>query len=248
MANLDTTVNNIELKTNRLNSEADLDQMATWDDEKYPTTALLRNVVNDLNSRIVDSGAGGAAATYPVALGSVIMTYKDTNPGQEESGPLPGHWELVDKAFKHELVQLTTNDWTVGTGIASLDSGTMIRDGHMISLHLELQLGQQLSGKNVILGNINRTSCGISTNSGQFYSQGNRGLAYAYNSSNNTNFVVCYTFSGDGTITIQEVLSSSTSGLTMPAGSIIIIDTIAIAEYDKMLTEACDRFYWKRTA
>jgi len=255
MAKLNTTVDNIELKTNRLGSGTDLTQMVTWDDEKYPTAALLRNVANDLNSRIVSSGSGGTAAIYPV--GSIIMTDNYTNPGQGggHSGPLPGTWMMVDQAFKHTNVTLTTNDWTTGTnistGIATLQYGTMIRDGHMISLHLELLLQQQLSGGNVALGNIKKESCGLTLggSTGKFYSGGGPNIAFA-RYSNDISFVFCYTLSSDGRFQVQEVLSSkgNNNELTMRTGTTLIIDTIATTQSGEMLITACDRFYWKRIA
>lgn len=250
MANLNTTVDNIELKTNRLGSGADLAQMVTWDDEKYPTTALLRDVANNINSRIVTSGSSGAAAVYPV--GSIIMTSTDVNPGQEVfNGYLPGRWELVDKAFKQTLVNLTTSDWTVGSvGVADLYYGKMIRDGRTISLQLELKLRQQISGKDIPLGSIKRDTCGITTNAGKFHSSGGYSLAFARDSSNNASFIVCYTLGQDGNFIVREVLSSkgNNNDLTMKTGTIIMIDTIATTQYGDMMPNACDRFYWKRIA
>lgn len=263
MAQLNATVNDIELITNRLGSKTDLTQMATWDDEKYPTTALLRNVANDLNSRIVTSGTGGAAAAYPI--GSVIMTVTDVNPGQVTyNGPLPGKWEPVDRAFKmfkdgNDLNYFVNGtDWTKGTtGIADLITGSMIRDGHMISLHLELKLTRELSSPTpssstgVTLGSLNRASCGITTNGGKFYPFfANHQLAYAYHSGTEASFVICYTLSNDGGIYVQDILSSKNNNntLTMPSGTEIIIDTITTTRYDHMMSAACDRFYWKRTA
>lgn len=254
MAQLNATINEIELKTNRLSSGADLAQMTTWNDEQYPTAALLRDVANNINSRIVSSGTGGAAAVYPI--GSIIMTDSDTNPGQEVfGGPLPGRWVMVDQAFKHTNVLLTTNDWTTGTnistGIATLQYGTMIRDGHIISLHLELVLQQQLSGSNVVLGNIKKEACGLALGGGggKFYSGGGPKLAFA-RYSNDTSFVLCYTLSSDGRFQVQEVLSSkgNNNELTMRTGTIITIDAIASTQFGEMAYTACDRFYWKRTA
>jgi len=254
MANLNATVNDIELKTNRLDSSADLNQMATWNDLKYPTAALLRDVANKINSNIVSSGSGGAAAVYPV--GSIIMTDNYTNPGQEVfGGPLPGRWEMVDQAFKHKQIILKESDWTTGTnistGIATMQFGTMIRDGHMIALHLELVLQQQLSGNNVVLGNIKKEACGLSLGAGggKFYSNYGPNLAFA-RYSNDVSFTICYQLSSDGRFTVHEVLASkgNNNELTMRSGTVITIDAIAVTQSGEMAIDACDRFYWKRTA
>lgn len=230
MSQLHTTVDNIELKTNRLGSSADLTQMATWDDQKYPTAALLRNVIN---------------SHIPVAVGSVIITASATNPGQDADGPLPGHWELVDKSFKHEQVKLAANDWILPefvTTRTSLSDGTIMRDGHTISLSLALTLEDMLSGRETLLGRIKLTSCGISEDA--FYPLTRYNFTYV---ADDKNCIVCYTIDPSGDV-IEQNIWSDTSIESISAGSVMTLDIIATVGYDKMLSEKCDRFYWKRTA
>ena len=139
MPKLNTTVDNIELKSNKLLSSATITS-STLTDAKYPSAKAVLNI------------------THPV--GSILTTSTNTNP----AATIGGSWELIDKAFKNSYVDVGLNEstyWTnTNAGLVQY-SNVMLVD-HNIAIRLNLSLEKDLSDSTTVLGKLNLPLCGIS--------------------------------------------------------------------------------------
>ena len=232
MANLNTTVNNIQLKSNMIKSG---DTTTPWTDEYYPSAKA-----------VADKLGSGAGAEFPI--GSILITSTNENP----STKVGGSWELTDKEYKNDYrATYNFNGWTpAATNGATLEfssRGGFVWNGHSLSIQMVLVTPSTVElAKGAVLGTLSRPSCGIKDN-GTFYQCPENGIALVTTS--DANYTINYDFYYDGTITFKSIVSSSgTARTTLPKSAKIYIDVPIQVLTSDMLDSFCDKFYWKRTA
>lgn len=138
MAKLNTSVNNIQLKSNKV--DADLPS-SDWTIEQYPSARSLYNVYNLL---------------YPVD--SVLCMATNTNPATVLG---IGTWELIDKEFKSHWIDISSGTgWTDINGTATTSSGCMLA-GHTLSLRLLSVLKTESGDTANHLGTLNPAFVGL---------------------------------------------------------------------------------------
>jgi hypothetical protein len=113
MPKLNTTIDNLELKSSKIGSSTNILPEA-WTDTQYPSAKLLY-----LNRR----------EAHPV--GSILVTSTNANP----SATIGGTWELIDKTFASKSFTKVT--WTAQNNTDSSGS-TVVLDGHTIQVRLSL--------------------------------------------------------------------------------------------------------------
>jgi hypothetical protein len=147
MPKLETTIDNLELKSNKIIS-TDSRSPDDWTDTEYPSAKTLLDIA------------------HPV--GSVITTDSNINPSER----LGGTWTLVDKAFRGKLVSLSaTNAWTATNATLHSSSNALLID-HMI--HLRIYVNTKIDLNNdtdIVLGKLNLPACGITSFSSATYRQ-----------------------------------------------------------------------------
>jgi hypothetical protein len=115
MPKLNTTVDNLELRSNKVFGDL---PSVDWTDDQYPSAKTLYNVYN-------------VVATYAPSVGDVVITSTNTSP----STKFGGEWTLIDKAFASKSFTKVT--WTAQNNTDSSGS-TMVLDGHTIQVRLSL--------------------------------------------------------------------------------------------------------------
>lgn len=177
MPKLNTTVDNIELKTNKIISTS-TKPVSEWTDAEYPSAKTLLNIA------------------HPV--GSIITTGANENPGSK----LGGTWELVDKTFGHQYITLNSAYWT-GTNASIYPSATaasVILTDHMFTLKLAMQVNITVNNDNTVaLGALNIESCGIKKLP--------QHIMYAPAVSDEGNCTVAYYVGTDGQIELYETIN-----------------------------------------
>lgn len=134
MPKLNTTVDNLELKSNKVVSTSN---PSTWTDAQYPSAKALLDIA------------------HPV--GSILTTATNENPAAK----LGGTWELVDKAFKEKFITLATSNWTATNATLGSYSNVLLTD-HTIALRLNFIATTVFENDNTVeLGKLNLASCGI---------------------------------------------------------------------------------------
>ena len=233
MAQFFGTVEEIQKTTNMIKSQA---PATDWDtDTKYPSALAVKNAIT--------ASAGAAVCEIANAVGSVIITSTNSNPGST----LGGTWELVDKEFKNNFVNLSASDWTESN--ATFNVGKVQRDGHTVRLQLWLRTRDTLTTFGGILGTLNRTACGldITKSQGSFGMSPENSVAFATTSNDQIDYVVKYFVRGDGYIELKRIMLTG-SVTALPKESTICLEFSALVDWNGMLDDACDKFYWKRTA
>ena len=232
MAQLNTTVDKIQLTTNMVTSA---DAASAWDtDSKYPSALAVKNAIA--------SAAGTAVCDVNYALGSVIITNTNTNPG----ATVGGTWELIDKEFRSEFSHIeAAQAWDEGEANAN---GYISRANHTICLKAWFNFNTTVdlaTSPSYIasLGTLLRTKVGIKSNGSFSYSNECFGF-YGYKP-NVDGIVARCNMRGDGYITIDSIYGSDK---VIPAASVLHLTLpiqIAMSDMDDAY---CDKFYWKRTA
>ena len=233
MAQLNTTVENIQFKENMIIAGAAAEDWSS--DSKYPSAKAVADKLSAL------APSTGGSAGYPV--GSILITSTNTNPGSTVGGT----WELIDKEFKNNFVNLSANDWIESN--ATFNVGKVQRDGHTIYLQLWLRTRDILTTFGGILGTLNRTACGLDTtkSQGSFAMSPENSVAFATTSNDQIDYVVKYFVRGDGYIELKRIMLTG-SVTSLPVESTICLEFSALVDWKGMLDSACDKFYWKRTA
>ena len=135
MPKLNTTIDNLELKSNKVVSTSD---PSTWTDAQYPSAKALLDIA------------------HPV--GSIITTATNENPASK----LGGAWELVDKAFKGTYIPIDSSFWTpLKADIIGSNSSAILID-HSISLRLNFNNTTVLDDNAADIGTLDLTRCGVS--------------------------------------------------------------------------------------
>jgi len=240
----------INFKSNMIISS---DTIAPWSDAYYPSAKAVADRINAI-----------APGKIEHPIGSVLITSTNVNPGTSVGGT----WELVDKEFKSDYVDITMN-WSktipgyVAAGVTDLTWGKMMRNGHTIFLQLWLTINAPNTvvslnpPSSVNLGVLSRAACGLNeaVSEGSFIVSAERDIVMAITPDRTTQagtsqdpayYPICYDFRGDGLFSIRGITEDSNS-TTLPDGTLICINTAVQANWKGMLDSACDKFYWKRT-
>ena len=135
MPKLETTVDNLELKSNKIISTSTVTPDA-WTDAQYPSAKTLLNIAHP--------------------IGSVLTTSTNSDPALT----LGGSWELIDKAFKDTYITLDSSYWTANAATIGELSNVLLTD-HSISIRLKLITTVEISDEAIELGKLDLTSCGI---------------------------------------------------------------------------------------
>jgi hypothetical protein len=215
MPKLNTTIDNIELKSNKVISTSD---PSTWTDAQYQSAKALLDVA------------------HPV--GSILTTATRTNP----AATVGGTWKLVDKTFEYKYITLDSTFWT-GTNAIIYPTSTaasVILSDHMFSLKMAIQVNIPINDDNSVqLGTLTLQSCGIKKLP--------QHIMYAPAVSDEGNCTIAYYIGTTGNIEIYEALNIDGTH-SMASGSVFYVYLTQPIDYENMLDEFCDRFYWERTA
>lgn len=221
MPKLNTTVDNLELKSNKISSTSEI-APKDWTDAHYPSAKTLLNIAHP--------------------IGSVLTTSTNINPADT----LGGTWELIDKAFKNTYLKLDSTYWTSANSESVLtteqgDEGACMVSlvDHTIHIRLKLKSSEQLTDADVNLGKLTLSRVGVNSLLYTAFSQvalcdgGDCTLSYSMNNS--------------GELIVHDVLNVNGTH-TMAANKFFYVDVTQTVTIDKMLDNFCDKFYWKRTA
>jgi hypothetical protein len=218
MPKLNTTIDNIELKSNKVKNATAVS--SSWTDDQYVSAKTLYNIYN----RIL----------HPV--GSIITTASNTNP----ASTLGGTWELVDKAFRNAYFYDYDIFWHSPNGVADLGTNcSAALVDHLFSLRLMITTNVVLNDTAVIIGELGFEDLGIS----RLHYTILQGVAVSDDGQCTINYSInCET----GEITINDVINAN--GLhELPAGSTFYISIQEAIPATFMIDSYCDKFYWKRT-
>jgi hypothetical protein len=226
MPKLNTTIDNLELKTNKVTGTIPSD---SWTDDQYPSAKALYNAYNELLSNI-----------YPI--GCIMTTSTNTNP----SAALGGTWKLVDKTLRARQVKLDSTYWDaenadLGVGASGSDSESSCSFGdHGVNLRLRIIPSIDLDDTDgVIMGTLNLEKLGITR------------LHYAtlfdVAHSDGGQSVINYCFDINGTLRVYDVCNTDGSH-TMSSGKYFYVNIKEEIPHTLMIDSYCDKFYWERTA
>lgn len=163
-------------------------------------------------------------------VGDIVITSTNENP-QDRLG---GTWELIDKEFS--LIDNLVSGFNPNTtNISSATPLTFSRSGHSISMRFGFVPKVNLTDSTVEIGNFDLQILGIT----QFFSD-IRPVGW----SDAGNGMIMFIITNEGNLTSVDVIpdSSIASGRT----SYFSINVSFTKNY--MLDEACDKFYWRKTA
>lgn len=227
MPKLDTTIDNLERKTNKVTGNV---PSSSWTDAQYPSAKTLYSAYANL-SNMID-------LVHPI--GSILTTATNVNP----SGSLGGSWELVDKSLKNRSLALTSAHWINPSGselkseILEGSSYLNVTD-HTISIRIGVKTTAEVSDSDLKLGKLIVDVCGVT--------ELMHAMVYDATISENSNCTICYKFDKDGTLTVCDVFGTN-GARTAPIGTTFYIHTVQPVYNIQMIDEFCDKFYWKRTA
>lgn len=240
MAKLDTTVENIQQKSNMIKS-GDANT-TTWTDENYPSAKTTAAFVESRIAEIIPSDK------FEHPVGSILITSTKVNP----AASIGGEWSLIDKEYINAASSISDSSyWTPvmndTTPRAEL-SGFVIRTDHLI--HLTLQLTTKVvlslaSNSSSTLGTIDHELIGGAPDSPVSFGFADSAFAHATYTNNSTteSCTVKYGISPTGDITIFEIYNATKQ---LPADTTIYINTTVPMDSDYMSDSFCDKFYWKR--
>lgn len=137
MPKLNTTIDNIELKSNKVLSNS---SPSDWTDAQYPSAKALVDIAHP--------------------IGSILTTTTKENPGLK----LGGSWEPVDKTFRYQYIPLDSTYWTGAAGsiYPSPTAASVILSDHTFALKLAMRVDTAIDNDNTVyLGTLNIKACGI---------------------------------------------------------------------------------------
>lgn len=169
-------------------------------------------------------------ATYPI--GSIYVSNTNENPGSK----LGGTWELVDKEFKYVSTKnITENGFNFNTSIAKAGAAYFARAGHTISLQLNFNLTADLGDTAATIGSWNLSTLGLSS-----FGFTKRFCGW----SDGGNAIIMGMFETTGDVATTDVVGVT----SIPSGNACYFYVVETITPNRMLDEACDKFYWERTA
>ena len=174
---------------------------------------------------------------YPV--GSVYVSNNNENPGTM----LGGKWSLIDKGFRALSKELTQGeDYTINE--TNCDTKTEVvytRTGNTLYVRVTLVNKVKITDTSLSMLTLNLNKIGVS----QFAwsrsqilgaSDGGEGIVFA-----GLNYK-------SGEFSTQDVCMNNDGVTEMETGKTTVFHITIPVIYTFMLDEACDKFYWKRTA
>ena len=218
MPKLNTTIDNIELKTNKVIGELPSN---TWTDAQYPSAKTLYNTYTGLRSM-----------SHPI--GSVLIMTTNVDP----TNTVGGTWELMDKGFK-SYSDFVDNGiiFTPAVGITPT-AIYMARGEKTIRIRISLAANTTLTDAGLDLGMLNFDKIGISNLHSSFINQ------VTYQDDIATGGIVYSVLADSGLVKQTDVFGVTSIG----ANANFSLDFTFVVHHDHMLDGACDKFYWKRTA
>ena len=218
MPKLNTTINNLELKSNKIISSTSGSSF-DWTDDQYPSAKVLHNSKRE---------------AHPI--GSILVTSTNVNPAED----LEGSWILVDKAFASTFV---SGFWRSHNSTLNSDSGAVVAD-HLIHFRLNIKsnmaLGTAVASSGVSLGQILLSEFGLSALPHTIYGStiSNTGeFTVSYKISTDGTILARDAVKTDGT-----------HNMPVSSNNNFYIELAVPLVYTAMIDELCDKFYWKRTA
>lgn len=243
MPKLNTTVDNLELKTNRVTGSV---PSADWTDAQYPSAKALYNTYNSLQTSYTGISTRCTTLESTIAsltttcnnfiniahpVGSIMITSTNTSP----AGTVGGTWTLVDKGFTPYAAS-ATNFFTPAANVTQ--GGTFVtRSGNTLRVRAALTINAEVSDNGLTLGTFNFSNIGITSLATDFtgstcYSDGaNCGISWNVDSAT-------------GVLTATDVFDSTKT----TSGSAFSFDFTVPVIYTHMKDAVCNKFYWKRTA
>jgi hypothetical protein len=237
MAQLNTTVGNIQLRSRMITTDSPATEWSASNaNSTYPSTAAVKKYVSEQISDAPSITGNGAEHI----LGSVIMTgLNDTKTWPiDPNGKLSGTWELIDWAYATRYLNLAdTGAWSSSYADAI---GYVVCADHEVHVNLSLTTSTTFSitgDTPIVLGKLNLAKSGMG-----LASYNPEGLAYI----NNQNFLLHYYLSNNGDnceFKVDRLYGSPTS---ISSGTKIELAINIPMSKDHMIKSFCDKFYWKR--
>ena len=234
MPKLETTINNLELKTNKVSATY---PSVNWTDEQYPSAKTLYNIFQQ---------AKGNA--HPVQ--ALLTTYANQPP---QSFVGIGTWEIVDKEFTYSRVclnELTDNVWTPNTNDTganiNLNYSFLTRCGKFIYLDLRLETNESLSNTEVTLGSLNPSTIGLSGMTDVTVLNSSN-VAFSEDGKYQIKYIAGAGMYNKLYITSMAGLDLTSGSFQVPANTSIDVQITLLASPEAMLDNCCDKFHWKRT-
>ena len=171
-------------------------------------------------------------------VGSILITSTNTNPSSE----LGGTWELIDKEFTSYSITDSGNGDIFQKNTTNVGDYNIYftRSGHSIMIRLMCKNLVELNDDAVELGNILFEKLGISRTYYSLYSH--------LGGTDGGNAVVQCTLNyTSGLVTVTDVLHKVV-GSNVATDSEIYFEFNLTLHRSHMLDDACNKFYWKRTA
>jgi hypothetical protein len=240
MAKLDTTVENIQLKSNMLTSGklADLTtseaKEAAWTDAAYPSAKAVADKISAFN----------------LPIGSVLITSTNTSPATNVGGT----WALIDKEYSSVADPRVSEYWTPNkNGTTDADAaGFVIRTNHLIDLTLQITTKTVVSVPNnsqITLGTINHSKIGAGDGIGQLLNFNYIGVSFANavytNNSTTESCIIKCSLGSQGEFSISDIYNTNRQ---LPVGTTIYVNVSVPMRMNDMSDSFCNKFYWKRTA
>ena len=220
MPKLETTIDNLQLKSNLVTSRTV--PLSTWTDTQYPSAKTLYDTYNNMLNLM-----------HPI--GSVYTTVTNNDPAEIFGGT----WELIDKEFKAQWLTISDTQWTAKDATLHAYCNVALA-GHNMNIRLSLKTNTELTDYEVELGKLDVPSFGLT--------ELPYGLFHNIAICDNGGSTICYSIKQDGTITTTEALNvngTHSSG----SGSVFYINYVyTVHSIERMLDDFCDKFYWKRIA
>lgn len=226
MPKLNTTTDNLELKSNKVTAAT---PSASWTDAQYPSAKALYNAYNKSDAKLLD-------IAHPV--GSIMITTTNDNP----SATVGGSWSMIDKGFKNTYTVLSSANWTKTNAdlIYTTEASTATLIDHNVNIRLKVQPTVPLTDSDVVLGTLKLSTLGINRLQSS--------ILYATTQSDGGQCSIVYSVEHDtGKILVHDVLNVDGTH-TMPASENFFININQDISGGMMQEDSCDKFYWKRTA
>ena len=200
----------------------------TWDGLEYSAEPEMVTVTQDVDTDDIRD-------EYPV--GGVCIMSTNTNPATAGIG---GSWTLIDKKFSNQEVSSTSAFIVNTTNASTVNSCIMVKGGHSLTLRLSVNNKVALSTSELNLGHFDLSLLGLErVTFNQYY--------IGYSDGANAFFRVRMDNTPNLYINTPIVKNKSTT--TIAANStlwIMVHYTFTVLDY--MADDACDKFYFKRTA
>lgn len=175
----------------------------------------------------------GNQLNYIYPTGSIYISSTNSNP----SSVLGGTWQLIDKEFISTTSNMASM-FTINDEVTTSATPSFSRSNHAIYTRINFVNKIELSDTAYTIGTFNLEQLGVTELTYQKY-----GVAY----SDGGNAVFMVTLTDKGALTVVDVVGKQ-SVTTIPADSSCWVEFVHEIQSKSMLDDACNRFYWQRTA